>query len=150
MWDVWIPTENNRKSTSRIFVVGGLVEHTLIWFWYETNLNRKIMSIQSQKRNELLQRGKALTLKSLILECNIRGHNPTDQRGIKRNQINYSKVALKGTKTLQFCTWGRGLAGKGTCSLPLYSGSILFMHACYPRGALSATWACRVFSGSGN
>jgi hypothetical protein len=62
------------------------------------------MSIQSQKRNELLQRGKALTLKTLISECNIRGHNPTDQRGIKRNQINYSEVALKGTKNLQLCT----------------------------------------------
>jgi hypothetical protein len=67
------------------------------------------MSIQSQKRNELLQRGKALTLKSLILECNIRGHNPTDQRGIKRNQMNYSKVALKGTKILQYLrSWPSG------------------------------------------
>jgi hypothetical protein len=29
-------------------------------------------------------------------------------------------------------------------------GSNLSVHACHPRGALPAYWACRVFSGSGD
>jgi len=33
-----------------------------------------------------------------------------------------------------------------TCSAPVPS-SILYVHACHPRGALPAHWACRMFSG---
>jgi len=37
----------------------------------------------------------------------------------------------------------RDLAGKGTCSLPLYLDSILFVYVCHPYGTLHAYWIYR-------
>jgi len=42
--------------------------------------------------------------------------------------------------------WSSSVVNRVTCSAPVPS-SILYVHACHPRGALPVHWACKMLSG---